>query len=302
MNFKSTFQHRRPDEDSFGKTGTHVLHRRSSTQRNGRRLARIGLVILLVFLVTNARHSSADSLLTLAAGSVKSQLEPSAVNAGMALQNARHPSVLLGSSVAEKRLERPKFLASKQCVGGHEIAGFSAKSAEQQQVTPPAALKPVEQEAWLAMARRLGASGGSEFSSFYPKRYNEPFVVDGHGVRVAVRPLRGTDVAAQIDNGQVIYRGAYPETDSMHAVSAERSEEFLFLQDQCAPHEFEYELSELSAGTRVELLKGEVHFTDKAGHGLKIEAPWLIDATGEQRAGAVRWELEESKSGAPQRL
>ena len=74
---------------------------------------------------------------------------------------------------------------------------------------------------------------------------------------------------------------------------------FSFLHDECAPREFEYELSELSAGTRVELVKGEVHFTNKAGHGVKIEAPWLIEATGERRAGAVRWELEESKSGAP---
>jgi len=110
-------------------------------------------------------------------------------------------------------------------------------------------------------------------------------------------------VAAQIDNnGRVIYRGAYPETDSVHAVSPGRSEEFLFLQDECAPRGFEYELSELSAGTRVELVKGEVHFTNKAGQGVKIEAPWLIEATGEQRAGAVRWELENSKSGALPRL
>src|SRR5205823_6195903 len=160
-------------------------------------------------------------------------------------------------------------------------------------------LKPVEEQAWLAMARRQEASGGMEFTSFYPARYNEPFVVQGEGVRVAVRPVGGKDVKARIDNnGQVIYRGAYLETDSVHAVSAGRSEEFLFLQDDCAPREFEYELSELSAGARVELVKGEVHFSNKAGQGVKIEAPWLIEATGEQRAGAVRWELEESKSGA----
>ena len=141
-----------------------------------------------------------------------------------------------------------------------------------------------------------------ELASFYPERYGEAFVVEGQGVRVAVRPVGGTDVTAQIDNGQVIYRQAYPETDSVHVVSAGRSEEFLFLQNECAPREFAYELSELSAGTRVELVKGEVRFTNKAGHGVKIEAPWLIEATGERRAGAVRWELEQSKSGALPRL
>src|SRR5262249_19857895 len=105
----------------------------------------------------------------------------------------------------------------------------------EENLIPPAGLKPVEQEAWLAMARRQEANGGMEFMSFYPARYNEPFVVQG-------------------------------------------------------------------AGARVELVKGEVHFSNKARQGVKIEAPWLIDATGEQRAGAVRWELEESKSGASYRL
>ena len=52
----------------------------------------------------------------------------------------------------------------------------------------------------------------------------------------------------------------------------------------------------------MELVNGEVRFTNAAGHGVKIEAPWLIDATGERRAAAVRWELEESKTGALPRL
>ena len=146
-----------------------------------------------------------------------------------------------------------------------------------------------------------GGERGNELASFYPKRYGEGFVVEGQGVRVAVRPVGGSDVTAQIDdNGQVIYRGAYAETDSVHVVSAGRSEEFLFLQSKCAPREFAYELSELSAGTRVELVNGEVRFTNAAGHGVKIEAPWLTEATGKQPAGAVRWELAQSKSGRAQ--
>jgi hypothetical protein len=216
-------------------------------------------------------------------------------------------AALTESSAAPRPTETRKsapveFSTSRERVGGREIAGFSARHArvaQEPNLTPPAGLKPVEQEAWLAMARRQGASGGSDLASFYPKRYGEAFVVEGEGVRVAVRPVGGTDVAAQIDDsGQVIYRQAYPETDSVHVVSAGRSEEFLFLQNECAPREFEYELSELSAGTRVELLNGEVRFTNETGHGVKIEAPWLIEATGKQPAAAVRWELARSKSGA----
>ena len=216
-------------------------------------------------------------------------------------------AALSESSVAPKPTDMrksasPEFSTSRERVGGREIAGFSARRArmaQERNLTPPAGLKPVEQEAWLAMARRQGASGGNELASFYPKRYGEPFVVEGEGVRVALRPVGGTDVAAEIDDdGKVIYRQAYAETDSVHVVSAGRSEEFLFLQNECAPREFEYELSELSAGTRVELVNGEVRFTNETGHGVKIEAPWLIEATGKQPAAAVRWELAQSKSGA----
>src|SRR5437870_1961798 len=199
-----------------------------------------------------------------------------------------------------------EFSANRQRVGGREIAGFSARqaqTAQEEKLTPPAGLKPVEQEAWLAMARRQGKSGGMDLASFYPARYGEPFVVESKGVRVAVRPVGGTNVAAQIDNDQVIYREAYPETASTHMVGAGRSEELLFLQSKCAPREFAYEISELSAGTRVELVKGEVRFTNKAGQGVKIEAPWLIEANGALRADAVHWELDTAKSGSgPQRL
>ena len=128
-------------------------------------------------------------------------------------------------------------------------------------------------------------------------------MAEGAGLRVALRPLGGTDATAQIENGQVIYRGAYRDTDSVHVVSAGRSEEFLFLQDECAPREFAYELSEVSAGTRVELVGGEVRFTNQAGQGVKIEAPWIIEANGALRSDAVHWELSSAQSAAgPQRL
>src|SRR6266508_5195980 len=216
------------------------------------------------------------------------------------------PGVQTCALPISRKSARIEFSASRERVGGHEIAGFSARQSRTTQgenLTPPTGLKPVEQEAWLAMARRQGASGEMELASFYPARYSEPFVVEGEGVRVAVRPVGGRDVAAQIDNGRVIYRQAYPETDSVHLVSAGRSEEFLYLQNECAPREFAYELSELSAGARVELVKGEVRFTNKAGHGVKIEAPWLIEANGARRADAVHWELgpAQPRSGS-QRL
>src|SRR5262245_33381705 len=238
------------------------------------------------------------------------QLSQKPSGAAIALQTAhRRAGVSESPAFSEGRTPRQsariEISASHQRVSGREIAGFSARQArtgQEEELTPPAGLKPVEHEAWLAMARRQGASG-TGLESFYPARYGEPFIVESEGVRVAVRPLGGTDAAARIDNGQVIYRQGYPETDSFHVVGGGRSEEFLFMQSECAPREFAYEISELSAGTGVELVQGEVHFTNKGGHGVKIEAPWLIEANGARRTDAVHWELDRAQRGSgPQRL
>src|SRR5206468_11515391 len=66
-------------------------------------------------------------------------------------------SMTASASDNARKLPRVELSVSHQCVGGHEIAGFSARQARRAQeetLTPPAGLKPVEQEAWLAMARR----------------------------------------------------------------------------------------------------------------------------------------------------
>ncbi len=269
--------------------------------KNKQNSSRRASALQITFRVTLISLSAA--LLMLAAAPARNQIEQKPAGAGIALQSAQRRATVSESSAAPKRTNgrksaRIEISASHQRVGGREIVGFSARqsqAAQEENLTPPAGLKPVEQEAWLAMARRQGASGGMDLASFYPARYGEPFVVESKGVRVAVRPVGGTDVAAQIDNDQVIYREAYPETASSHMVGAGRSEEFLFLQSECAPREFGYEISELSAGTRVELVKGEVRFTNKAGQGVKIEAPWLIEANGALRADAVHWELDTGK-------
>src|SRR5881397_1976568 len=198
--------------------------------------------------------SLSAALLTFAAAPSRNQIQQKPAGADIALQSAQRRATVSESSAALKRTNgrksaRIEISASHQRVGGREIAGFSARqsqAAQEENLTPPAGLKPVEQEAWLAMARRQEASGGMDLASFYPARYGEPFVVESKGVRVAVRPVGGNDVAAQIDNDQVIYREAYPETASTHMVGAGRSEELLFLQSECAPREFAYEISELS--------------------------------------------------------
>src|SRR5262249_7877348 len=174
------------------------------------------------------------ALLALAAAPARKQIEQRLAPADIAVQSTHRLAAVSESSAfpegkTPRKSARIEISESQKRVSGREIDGFRARqmhAAQEEDLTPPAGLKPVEEEAWLAMARRQGASGGMGLESFYPARYGEPFIVESEGVRVAVRPVGGTEAAARIDNGQVIYREAYPETDSVHAVSSGRSEEF----------------------------------------------------------------------------
>jgi len=275
------------------------------TKKSSRRASALQSTLRVTLISLSA------ALLALPAAPARNQIQQKPSGGGIALQTAHRRAAVSVSSASSKRRTPRKsacieISASHQRVSGREIAGFSARqmqTGQEENLTPPAGLKPIEEEAWLAMARRQGPSGGMGLESFYPARYGEPFIVKSEGVRVAVRPVGGTDAAARIDNGQVIYHEAYPETDSVHAVGSGRSEEFLFMQSECAPREFAYEISELSAGTRVELINGEVFFTNKSGHGVKIEAPWLVESNGARRTDAVHWELDRAQRGTgPQRL
>jgi len=98
----------------------------------------------------------------------RNQFERKPAGAGVTAQTAHTRAAVSESSAALKRIHAQKsasieFSASRQRVGGHEISGFSARqarTAQEENVIPPAGLKPVEQEAWLAMARRQEESGG----------------------------------------------------------------------------------------------------------------------------------------------
>ena len=137
------------------------------------------------------------ALLAFATVPSKNQLSQKPSGAGIALESAHRPAAVSESSASSegrtaRKSARIEISASHQRVSGREIAGFSARqaqTAQEENLTPPAGLKPVEQEAWLAMARRQEASGVGGFTSFYPARYGEPFIVESEGVRVAVRPL-----------------------------------------------------------------------------------------------------------------
>src|SRR5437868_6742979 len=130
------------------------------------------------------------------------------------------------------RVAAAAFTPAKMVSGGREVTGFSAKlpvQAKSEEPAAPAGLKPEETQAWLAMAKRQGPADKQALESFYPASYGVAFIVEGNGIRVGLRPIGGAASAAAVQEGNIIYRGAYPESDSKHVVTDGRSEEVLDL-------------------------------------------------------------------------
>src|SRR6266576_6176136 len=144
-------------------------------QNSSRRASALQITFPVTFISLSA------ALLTLVAAPARNQIEQKPAGAGIALQSAHRCATVSESSAAAKRMDarkspRTEISASRERVGGHEIAGFSARqapTAQDENLTPPAGLKPVEQEAWLAMARRQGTSGGMGLASSCTARYGE---------------------------------------------------------------------------------------------------------------------------------
>src|SRR4051812_22944165 len=137
-------------------------------QKNSTRASALQITVRVTLISLSA------VLLTFAAAPIRKQIEQKATGAGMPLQSAHHVAAVSKPSspskqTSERKSARIEFSASRQRVSGREISGFSARqaqTAQEENLTPPAGLKWVEQEAWLAMASRQGASGGMALASF----------------------------------------------------------------------------------------------------------------------------------------
>ena len=104
------------------------------------------------------------------------------------------------------------IFASAIPLAADSVQNAPAGTEQERSLTAPAGLKPVEQEAWL-MAGRQGTSGGNGLASLYPKRYGEPFVVEGEGMGgswVSTGSLgiaRYLHTATLLPSGQVLVAG-----------------------------------------------------------------------------------------------
>jgi hypothetical protein len=104
--------------------------------------------------------------------------------------------------------------------------------------------------------------------------------------------LEGAGPAApRLDDGSVVYPGAYPSTDVIMALQGGRFEELLLLRDEAAPTEFAWHvaLPEGIVAARIDAAGG-VRFDDAGGEGvLRTPRPYAVDASGVRRDAALSW-------------
>ncbi len=193
-----------------------------------------------------------------------------------------------------------QFTESAREVRGHSYKGLVGRVAGVvggiPKINPQA--KPEEARALIAKSAREVPS----LEAFFPERFDQPFVVEGGGVRAALWAVGGHRSPAEVTDGKIVYREAYPHTDSRHEIESGRSEEFLYLKDESAPRQFEYDLAEVSGADDVLLRGGAISFRRAGREMLCIESPWVIDATGRRSDDAVRWDLGAVASDGSRRL
>jgi hypothetical protein len=224
-------------------------------------------VAILVALVTSAIPTPASTPSTPA--SVQPKVEASADRLGPV-------------ALTERAVDGPKLSPTTREVGGRSVDGFVPE------VIRPTVSRP-------ARPHEPPSESVRAFTPFFPADFTAPFVVEGSGVRVTIKALGASGTTAQTEQGKIIYRGAYEQTDSVHTVTAARTEEILLLHGPEAPTRFAYEIASVEGAPKVIEHEGGVRFVDERGCGLEIEAPWVVDASGEKRDGAVRWVLGKQR-------
>jgi uncharacterized repeat protein (TIGR01451 family) len=137
---------------------------------------------------------------------------------------------------------------------------------------------------------------------FYPISLADPFVVEGEGVRVALRRLDAANVAMSEVDGKLVYAGAHVDTDVVYTASPDWAEELIWLGSREAPSRFDYEIVEAAGATDVRVDGGAVYFTNEARQGLVLSPPVVLDSDGHRSATAARWELSEAEPTRSRRL
>jgi hypothetical protein len=159
--------------------------------------------------------------------------------------------------------------------------------------------------------------GGNPFRVHYPRRYDDPIVVELGNQRIVLRAIGATPAIAQEAQGKLVYEKPYRDTDVVEIPRDAGSAELLILRSARAPLTFEFEIVESEGIVAIVADAGGLRFVPHPGPvvgpaeqaggrftrpaaALQIDPPWVIDATGRWHRSA-QWELE-GESPMPSRI
>ncbi|MEO8035872.1 MAG: kelch repeat-containing protein, partial [Acidobacteriota bacterium] len=142
---------------------------------------------------------------------------------------------------------------------------------------------------------RAQSSRATTLTVTYPRSYDQPLVVESGSQRLVLRAVGARSAAVTQSGGKLVYERAYESTDTVEVARDGRSEEFLLLHDEHAPLVYDYEIVESEGIASIVLDSGVVRFmpkvTEAPAPSLRIDRPWVIDATGQRSESNAHWSL-----------
>lgn len=143
--------------------------------------------------------------------------------------------------------------------------------------------------------RWADASGHTIAAQFAPTFRNATRILSGEDpdAWIDVRPEGGADVVAEIQDGLVVYPGAYRDTDVLYKSTPTHTDEYLFLRTREAPTRWTFRVR---AGPRIARLRqagAAVEAIDARGvPWMRANPPFAVDASGTRVDGVIRIEGE----------
>ena len=106
---------------------------------------------------------------------------------------------------------------------------------------------------------------------------------------VELRSESGRDVGAQVDQGLVVYRDAYPDTDVLYKATPTHLDEYMLLRTAASSARYVYRVQRGPGIARLRQAGSAVEAVDAQDRAwLRVSAPWAIDRAGQRVSGSVR--------------
>lgn len=126
----------------------------------------------------------------------------------------------------------------------------------------------------------------------FPSNFRAPtrVAVEGQaGIHVDVSPLAAAASSARVEDGLVVYPGAWVDTDVMFKSTPTHVDEYLLLRSSRAPTTWRYRVALGDGLQRLRQTPGAVEALDARGAArLRANRPTAVDATGRRFEGTIR--------------